>query len=411
MKTESRCRFCGTPLTDTFADLGMSPLSNSYVPPEHGRSMERFYPLHAYACRGCRLVQLEEFESPEHIFSDYLYFSSYSDSWLKHAARYTERMVERWSLGPQSHVVEIASNDGYLLQWFKERGIPVLGVEPAANVAEVARAKGISTEVAFFGEATARRLLGEGRAADLIAANNVLAHVPDINDFVEGFRVLLKPQGVITFEFPHLLQLIQHNQFDTIYHEHFSYISLLTAERVLARHGLVLFDVEELPTHGGSLRIFGRHEADVGKPVTEAVHALRRREVEAGLDGDEVYRRFADQVVETKRAVLEFLIGAKRAGKKVVGYGAPAKGNTLLNYCGVRTDMIDFTVDRSPHKQGMLLPGTHIPVKHPDAILEAKPDYLFILPWNLRDEIVEQMQAIRGWGGRFVVPIPRIEMF
>jgi 2-polyprenyl-3-methyl-5-hydroxy-6-metoxy-1,4-benzoquinol methylase len=411
MNTTTPCRFCGAPLTDTFADLGMSPLSNSYVPLSRARAMEPFYPLHAYACGGCRLVQLEEFESPEHIFSDYLYFSSFSDSWLRHAERYTESMIARFGLDASSQVVEIASNDGYLLQWFKQRGVPVLGVEPAANVAEVARGKGIPTEVAFFGEATARRLRDEGKAADLMAANNVLAHVPDINDFVEGFKVLLKPHGVVTFEFPHLLQLIQHNQFDTIYHEHFSYISLLVAERVLAKHGLVLFDVEELPTHGGSLRIFGRHAADEARAVTPAVHALRAREIEAGLDGDEVYRRFSAQVVETKRSVLEFLIQVKRAGKTVVGYGAPAKGNTLLNYCGVRGDMIDFTVDRSPHKQGLLLPGTRIPIRHPDAILEARPDYLFILPWNLRDEIVEQMQAIRGWGGQFVVPIPRIEVF
>ena len=409
--TSTNCRFCGTHLTETFTDLGMSPLANSYVRPEQAQRMEPFYPLHVYVCDSCRLVQLQEFESPEHIFSDYLYFSSFSESWLRHAETYTKAMVERFGLGAQSHVVEIASNDGYLLQYFHVRGIPVLGVEPAANVADAAIKKGVPTEVAFFGRATAERLKASGKGADLIAANNVLAHVPDINDFVKGFKTLLKPSGVITVEFPHLLQLMANNQFDTIYHEHFSYLSFLVVEKIFASHGLIMFDVEELPTHGGSLRVYARHAEDASKQVAPAVAALRQRELDAGLDGIAAYRRFAAQVVETKLAVLDFFVQAKRAGKRIVAYGAAAKGNTLLNYCGIRAEMIDFTVDRSPHKQGLLLPGTRIPIHHPDAILEAKPDYVFILPWNLKDEIVEQMAAVRSWGGQFVVPIPTIRIF
>lgn len=409
--TNTNCRFCGTHLTETFTDLGMSPLANSYVRLEHAQRMEPFYPLHVYVCDTCRLVQLQEFESPEHIFSDYLYFSSFSESWLRHAETYTNAMVERFGLGAQSHVVEIASNDGYLLQYFHARGIPVLGVEPAANVAEAAVKKGVPTEVAFFGRATAERLQADGKGADLIAANNVLAHVPDINDFVKGFKTLLKSSGVITVEFPHLLQLMINNQFDTIYHEHFSYLSFLVVEKIFASHGLIVFDVEELRTHGGSLRVYARHAEDVSKQVTPAVATVRQRELDAGLDGMTAYRRFAAQVVETKLAVLDFFVQAKRAGKRIVAYGAAAKGNTLLNYCGIRAEMIDFTVDRSPHKQGLLLPGTRIPIRHPDAILEAKPDYVFILPWNLKDEIVEQMAAVRSWGGQFVVPIPTIRIF
>lgn len=409
--TNTNCRFCGTHLTETFTDLGMSPLANSYVRLEHAQRMEPFYPLHVYVCDTCRLVQLQEFESPEHIFSDYLYFSSFSESWLRHAETYTNAMVERFGLGAQSHVVEIASNDGYLLQYFHARGIPVLGVEPAANVAEAAVKKGVPTEVAFFGRATAERLQADGKGADLIAANNVLAHVPDINDFVKGFKTLLKSSGVITVEFPHLLQLMINNQFDTIYHEHFSYLSFLVVEKIFASHGLIVFDVEELRTHGGSLRVYARHAEDVSKQVTPAVATVRQRELDAGLDGMIAYRRFAAQVVETKLAVLDFFVQAKRAGKRIVAYGAAAKGNTLLNYCGIRAEMIDFTVDRSPHKQGLLLPGTRIPIRHPDAILEAKPDYVFILPWNLKDEIVEQMAAVRSWGGQFVVPIPTIRIF
>ncbi|MEI9986557.1 MAG: class I SAM-dependent methyltransferase [Aliidongia sp.] len=407
--TVPNCRFCAAPLSESFADLGMSPLSNAFVPAERASAMEKFYPLHAYVCSACRLVQLGEFESPEEIFGDYLYFSSYSDSWLRHAEAYVQAMIARFGFGPKSQVVELASNDGYLLQYFQRAGVPVLGIEPAANVAAAAIAQGIPTEVAFFGRATAQRLRAAGRAADLITANNVLAHVPDLNDFVAGMKTLLAPGGVITVEFPHLDRLIAENQFDTIYHEHFSYFSLFTAEQVFAHHGLTVFDVEELPTHGGSLRLYIRH-AGSGATPSPAVDALRRREIAAGLAGPEPYRRFAETVADTKASILEFLIGARRAGKRVVGYGAPAKGNTLLNYCGVRSDMIEFTVDRSPHKQGMLLPGTHIPIRAPDALLAAKPDYVFILPWNLRNEIVAQMAEIRGWGGRFVVPIPRLRI-
>lgn len=408
--TPVSCRFCGSALTETFADLGMSPLANSNVRPENARDMECFYPLHAYVCSDCRLVQIEQVATPDAIFSDYLYFSSYSDSWLRHAKAYSDTMIERLGLSSQSQVIEVASNDGYLLQYFKESGVPVLGIEPAANVAKVAIEKGVNTKVVFFGAETATQLVREGFAADLVAANNVMAHVPDLNDFVRGFKNILKPTGIVTVEFPHLLTQMRENQFDTIYHEHFSYFSLLAAEKVFAHHGLVLFDVEELSTHGGSLRIYGRHAENVGLQVTEAVMRVRDKELAAGLDGPEAYKAFAAQVIDIKCQVLEFLIEAKRAGKTVVGYGAPAKGNTLLNYCGVKPDLVSFTVDRSPHKQGTLLPGTHIPVRPPDAIAEAKPDYVFILPWNLKEEIMDQMSGIREWGGKFVVAIPSLQV-
>ena len=407
---ESLCRFCAEPLTETFADLGMSPLSNAFITADHARLMEPFYPLHAYVCSSCRLVQLEEFNSPESIFSDYLYFSSFSDTWLRHASDYTSMMVARFGLGPDSQVVEIASNDGYLLQYFHKRGIPVLGIEPAANVAKIALDKGIPTEVAFFGEASASRLAGNGVRPDVIVDNNVLAHVPDLNDFVRGFKTLLKPEGVITIEFPHLARLMEFNQFDTIYHEHFSYFSLLVVDRVLASHGLRVFDVTELPTHGGSLRVFACHRDSVLHQKTENVTNLLEREAAAGLNGGEVYHRFREQVIRAKCDVLDFLVQAHRAGKRVVGYGAPAKGNTLLNYCGVGPELIEFTVDRSPHKQGLLLPGVRIPIRAPEAILHARPDYIFILPWNLRAEIMTQMSAIREWGGQFVIPIPSIQV-
>jgi 2-polyprenyl-3-methyl-5-hydroxy-6-metoxy-1,4-benzoquinol methylase len=400
------CRFCTAPLSESVVDLGMSPLSNAFVPAERAGAMEKFYPLHAYVCSTCRLVQLGEFESPAAIFGDYLYFSSYSESWLRHAEAYAQAMIARFGLDAGSQVVELASNDGYLLQYFKRAGIPVLGVEPAANVAAAAIAQGIATEIAFFGSTTAENLRAAGPPADLITANNVLAHVPALNDFVAGMKILLAPDGVATVEFPHLERLIAENQFDTIYHEHFSYFSLYTAEQVFARHGLAVVDVEELPTHGGSLRLYLRHAGRGG--ASPAVEALRQREIAAGLAGPEPYARFAETVAETKAAVLEFLIGARRAGKRVLGYGAPAKGNTLLNYCGIRGDMIGFTVDRSPHKQGMLLPGTHIPIRTPEALIAAKPDYVFILPWNLRDEVMAQLAEIRVWGGKFVVPIPRL---
>ncbi len=403
------CRLCGQPLARSFVDLGMSPLSNRFLAADQLGAMEPFYPLHAYVCDGCLLVQLEEFEAPAQIFGDYAYFSSYSESWLRHAEAYCAAMIRRFGIGPQAQVVEIASNDGYLLQYFKRAGVPVLGVEPARNVAAAAEAAGIPTRCAFFGRALAATLAGEGRRADLIVANNVLAHVPDLNDFVAGFPLLLKAEGVATFEFPHLLRLMREGQFDTIYHEHFSYFSLLTAQRALARHGLAVFDVEELPTHGGSLRVYAGHAAG-RRPVQPAVADLLATERAAGLDRIETYAAFTAQVHECKRALLEFLIDAKRAGKRVVGYGAAAKGNTLLNYCGIRGDFIDFVVDRSPHKQGRFLPGTHIPVEAPDKIRSARPDYVLILPWNLRDEIMAQIAYIRDWGGRFVLPIPRVEV-
>ncbi len=401
------CRHCGAPLSETFADLGMSPLSNAFVPPGRVRSMEPTYPLHAWVCSQCRLVQLEEFESPARIFSDYLYFSSYSESWLRHAEAYANAMVRRFGLGAGASVVEVASNDGYLLQYFQRHGCRVLGVEPAANVARVAVAKGIPSEVAFFGAETARRLRAAGHAADHMAANNVLAHVPDLDDFVGGFAVLLEPEGVATFEFPHLLRQMQENQFDTIYHEHFSYLSLHVVRRVLTARALRVFDVEHSPTHGGSLRVFACHAAAAHRQEA-AVDAALAEELAAGLEGAEAYRAFADQVVAVKAGLLRFLLDARAAGKRVAGYGAPAKGNTLLNYCGVGPELIGFTVDRSPHKQGTLLPGSRIPVRAPDALLAARPDYVLILPWNLKDEIMGQMAAVRGWGGRFVVPIPRL---
>jgi SAM-dependent methyltransferase len=388
----------------------MTPISNAFLKADELNRMEPFYPLHAYVCGTCFLVQLEEFESPQKIFGDnYAYFSSYSDSWLDHARRYTDQMIGRFSYGPKSQVIEIASNDGYLLQYFKQKGVPVLGIEPAKNVAEAAIAKGIPTLTRFFGVKTARELVAQGTRADLLLGNNVLAHVPDLNDFVAGMKVILKPDGVITMEFPHLQHLIEENQFDTIYHEHFSYLSFLVAQRVFERHGLQLFDVEEIPTHGGSLRIFGRH-AGQGSEPGERVKELIARERRLKFEDLETYRKFSGRVQETKRQLLEFLISVKRAGKRVVGYGAPAKGNTLLNYCGIRSDFLEFTVDRSPHKQGKFLPGTHVPIYAPERIDEVKPDYVLILPWNIKEEIMKQMAHIRSWGGKFVVPIPKVEV-
>lgn len=408
---QSQCRSCGITLAHTFVDLGMSPLANSYIKPEQRSRMEPFYPLHVYVCSACLLVQLEQFSSPHDIFSDYAYFSSFSDSWLAHAKRYVDMIADRFQLGRDSKVVEIASNDGYLLQNFVARGVPVLGVEPAANVAEVAKQKGVNTTVAFFGEKTARDLVADGWGADLIIGNNVLAHVPDLNDFVKGLKVLLKPTGLITMEFPHLVKLMEQNQFDTIYHEHFSYFSFLAVEKVFARHGMILFDVEELPTHGGSLRIYARHAQDSSKPIGARAQDLKAREEKAGFGRLDHYLSFGPQVEATKRKLLSFLIASKQEGKRVVGYGAPAKGNTLLNYCGVRTDLIDYTVDRSPHKQGHFLPGVHIPIHSPEKVRETRPDYLLILPWNLREEVMEQMAFIREWGGKFVVPIPEVKVY
>ena len=407
--SHTACRFCSAPVEAVFADLGMSPLANSYLPPERANSMEPFYPLRALVCGQCFLVQLEEFETPEQIFSDYAYFSSYSSSWLEHSRRYSEQMIERLGLDETSHVVEIASNDGYLLQFFHERQIPVLGIEPAANVAKVALQKGIPTLVEFFGRETASSLAGES-SADLLLGNNVLAHVPDLNDFVAGMKILLSPTGVITMEFPHLLRLMDDNQWDTIYHEHFSYFSFLTVSRVFEAHGLRLFDVEELPTHGGSLRIYGAHADDPGKPETDAARELRERERAAGYENLDTYLGYGRRVEADKRQILSFLIGLKEQGLRVVGYGAPAKGNTLLNYCGLGPDFIDYTCDLNPHKQGHFLPGSHIPIRAPEAILKDKPDVVLILPWNLKDEIVQQLSFIGEWGGRFAARTPELKL-
>jgi len=400
------CRVCKTSLRHVVADLGSSPLSNSYLEPEHLQQAEATYPLCAYFCQECLLVQLPEFEKPEDIFSDYAYFSSFSESWLAHAERYVDMMMDRFGFSSRHRVVEIASNDGYLLRFFKQRGVPVLGIEPAANVAREAQKLGIETQIEFFGTESAR-----ARQADLLLGNNVLAHTPELNDFVAGLKIALAQGGIVTMEFPHLVRMIAENQFDTIYHEHFSYFSFLAVRGVFASHGLEIFDVEEIATHGGSLRIFARHQADDSRKITDRVGELADREERLGVPGLEYYQSFAEQVCETKRKFLEFLIGAKRQGARVVGYGAPAKGNTLLNYCGVRVDFLDYTVDRSPHKQGHFLPGTRIPIHPPDRIRETKPDYLLILPWNLRQEIMDQMADVRAWGCRFVVAIPEVTVY
>lgn len=405
-----QCLFCAGPLTHTFVDLGMSPLCESYLTSEQLNQMEAFYPLHVRVCDQCFLVQLQQYVSPEHIFTEYAYFSSFSDTWLAHARDYVDMIAERLKLGKESMVIELASNDGYLLQNFVKKGIPALGVEPAANVAKVAVEKGVPTLVIFFGRQTAEKMVASGKKADLIIGNNVLAQVPDLNDFVGGISILLKPQGVATLEFPHLVKLMEQNQFDTIYHEHFSYFSLLAVEKIFAAHGMVLFDVEELPTHGGSIRIYARHINDSSKPVSARLVDLRNRELAAALNQMNTYSSFAEQVKATKRNLLEFLIQARRAGSKVAGYGAPGKGNTLLNYCGIRRDFLDFTVDRNPYKQGKFLPGTHIPIYPVEKIDEARPDYLLILPWNFKDEIIRQMARIRDWGGKFVVPIPNVQV-
>lgn len=405
-----QCRFCRTALTDTVVDLGKSPLSNSYLSVEQLRVKESFYPLHAYVCPKCFLVQLEEFESPDAIFSDYAYFSSYSDTWLKHAQTYTANMCRRFSIDSSKLAVEIASNDGYLLQYFRENGIPVLGIEPAANVADVATQKGIATIVDFFGKNLAQKLKDDGIKADLLLGNNVLAHVPDINDFVAGMKIILQEDGVITMEFPHLLKLIEERQFDTIYHEHFSYLSFDTVRNIFATHGLKVFDVDELLTHGGSLRVYACHHEFPGHTETERVSLMLAKEKEAGLMEISTYRMFAQKVKSLKFELLETLVALKKQGKSIVGYGAPAKGNTFLNYCGIRTDFMEYTVDRSPHKQGRYLPGTHIPIFSPEKIRETHPDYVLILPWNLKEEIMEQMKHIREWGGRFIVAIPTVEV-
>jgi hypothetical protein len=402
VSAERACRFCSAPLTQTFVDLGLSPLANSLLAKQDLAHQEPRYPLHAYVCGKCFLVQLEEVAAPEDIFEDYVYFSSFSDSWVAHARRYAEAMIERLGLSGESKVVEIASNDGYLLQWFQRGGIPVLGVEPARNVASAAEEKGIPTVRAFFGRETAEQLVEEHGPADLIAANNVLAHVPQLNDFVSGFPVLLSRHGIATIEFPHLLRLIEATEFDTIYHEHFSYFSLLTVERVFAAHRLQVFDVEELPTHGGSLRIYVRH--DKGDPPEHSVDLLREREHGAGLADLATYAEFEPRAREARESLLAFLGGAG----SVVGYGAAAKAVTLLNYCDVGPDLVEYVVDRSPHKQGLYLPGVRLPIRSPEHVAETRPDYLLLLAWNLRDEILEQMAHVREWGCRFVTPIPRV---
>ena len=403
----SACRLCDQRLTHTFADLGSSPLANSYLEPDELDRGEIFYPLHVYVCERCFLVQLPEVATAESIFRDYAYFSSYSDSWLEHARRYADAVADRFDLDGGSRVIEVASNDGYLLQFFQERGIDVLGIEPALNVAAFARERGIPTVSEFLGNDLGVRLAQEHGPADLVVGNNVLAHVPDLHDFVSGLRALLADGGVLTMEFPHLLRLIAERQFDTIYHEHFSYLSVLAVERLFSEHDLVLFDVDELPTHGGSLRIYAA-PVPSGRKRGPRVDELRTREEAAGLTRLETYAAFATAVREVKCELLTFLIDAARAGRSVAGYGAAAKGNTLLNYCGVRTDLLEYVVDRSPHKQGRYLPGTRIPVHAPERVRETRPDYLLVLPWNLIDEIVEQMAFIRDWGGRFVVPIPTV---
>ncbi|MGA8868153.1 MAG: class I SAM-dependent methyltransferase [Candidatus Sulfotelmatobacter sp.] len=405
------CRFCGAGLRQTFVDLGMSPLCETYPAAADLNRGEVYYPLHVYVCQSCFLVQLEQYESPENIFGDYAYFSSFSDSWLKHADTYCARMQSRFGLNEKSFVVEVASNDGYLLQYFVKRSVPVLGIEPAANVAKVAVEKGVPTLVRFFGTQLARELAAEGRCADLVLGNNVLAQVPDLNDFVEGLKVLLKPDGILTLEFPHLLRLMEHNEFDTIYHEHFSYFSMLTTVRLMEAHGLRVFDVEELASHGGSLRVYACRAESNKHGLEHNVAKVVADEKKAGLDLAEGYKNFAQQVKETKLALVDFLLSAAREGKKVAGYGAPGKSATLLHYCGIGKDLIEYTVDRSPYKQGRFLPGTHIPIYHPDRIRETRPDYVVILPWNLKNEIMQQLQFIREWGGRFVVPIPRVAVY
>jgi SAM-dependent methyltransferase len=405
------CRFCGAGLQRTFVDLGMSPLCETYPSPADLNRGEVYYPLHVYVCEECFLVQLEQYESAENIFSDYAYFSSYSDSWLKHADNYCNKMMTRIGLNGQSFVVEVASNDGYLLQYFVKRNVPVLGIEPASNVAKVAVEKGVPTLVRFFGTQLAEELAGEGRCADLVLGNNVLAQVPDLNDFVEGLKILLKPDGVLTLEFPHLLRLIQRNEFDTIYHEHFSYFSMISTVRILEAHGLKVFDVEELMSHGGSLRVYACRAESQTHDIEPKVRELIAEEQRAGLASVEGYDSFARQVKQTKLALVDFLLTAAQQGKSVAGYGAPGKSATLLHYCGIGKDLIEYTVDRSQYKQGRFLPGTHIPIYDPSRIRETKPDYVVILPWNLKDEIMEQLQFIREWGGRFVVPIPKVAVY
>jgi len=408
--TNNTCRFCNNPLNHTFVDLGMSPLANSYLDTPDDYKTEPFFPLHVFVCDRCFLVQLMQYESPDNMFGDYAYFSSFSETWLQHAKNYTEEIIQRFQYTSSNLVIEIASNDGYLLKNFKERGIPILGIEPAANVARVAEEAGVPTRVQFFGSETAQQLKNEGKEADLLLGNNVLAHVPDVSDFVKGLKILLKPDGVITMEFPHVLRMIEDNQFDTIYQEHFSYFSLYTVEKIFNQQGLDLFDAQELPTHGGSLRIFARHRENKTAPPSPRLDQLRQQEIRSGVNSLELYQRFTDKVQRTKANLLNFLNQQKRESKKIVGYGAPAKGNTLLNFCEINTNYLEYTVDRSPHKQGKLLPGTHIPIHAPEKIREDRPDFIFILPWNIKSEIIEQMSYIAEWGGQFFLAIPELEI-
>lgn len=407
----SHCRFCNYKLIETFVDLGISPLSNAFLRFEHLTNIEPRYPLHAFVCTNCLLVQLEEFETPEKIFSDYVYFSSYSDTWLNHAKNYVEMMIHTFSFDKSNQIIEIASNDGYLLQYFKMCNIPILGIEPAANIASVAEQRGIPTLVKFFSSSTAKELADSGNLADLLIGNNVLAHVPNLNDFVEGLKILLKPDGIITMEFPHLLKLIEKNQFDTIYHEHFSYFSFTVAQKVFASHGLSIFNVEEIPTHGGSLRIYACHEESTRFSIKQSVNDLIEKEKQFGIMNLSVYKNFDTKVQKIKKDLLDLITRFKREGKRIVGYGAAAKGNTLLNYCEIGTQFMDYVVDKNPHKQGLYLPGTHIPIESPCKILETKPDYVLILPWNLKDEIMDQMSAIREWEGKFIIAIPEVRIY
>ena len=408
MSSPYACRLCGATQMRTFVDLGMSPLCESYVPPDRIDDAETYYPLHVRVCESCLLVQLPAYVAAEEIFSDYAYFSSYSDSWVAHAKRYAQAMIDRLRLDSGSLVIEVASNDGYLLQHFLAGGIPVLGVEPAANVAEAARARGIQTEVEFLGPQTGQEIAQRHGRADLVAANNVFAHVPDIRGFAAGLRALVKDGGLVTLEFPHLLRLIERRQYDTIYHEHFSYLSLLTASRVLATAGLRVVDVEELSTHGGSLRVHARPQEQAGKP-TDRMAAVLDEEAAAGLHTVAGHEGFAAEVLQVKCDLVQFLVTAAKEGRSVAGYGAPGKGNTLLNHCGIRSDLLSYTVDRNPLKQGQFLPGTHIPIYAPERIAQTRPDYVLVLPWNLREEISDQLAYVRSWGGRLVFPIPKLE--
>jgi len=404
-----KCRFCRSCLQDSFIDLGTMPLANCYLRADQLNQVEAFYPLHAWVCSKCFLVQVGEVQSAEQLFRQYAYFSSYSETWLRHASEYASRMIERLGLGPQNLVIEIGSNDGYLLQYFKRHGVPVLGIEPAQNVAEVAVSKGIPTISEFFESTLATKLFASNQQADLVVLNNVLAHVPDLNGFMDALRLVLKPDGILTVEFPHLLRMIEGNQFDTIYHEHLSYFSCCTAKEIFERHGFVVFDVEEFPTHGGSLRLYVMHADQTAHSVNARVSEVCEGELSAGLWHLETYSRFPEAALEVKYSLLEFLLSAKRADKTVVGYGAPAKGNTLLNYCGIGEDLLGYTVDASPHKQQLFLPGSHIPIRHPETIRLTRPDYVLLLPWNLQREIVEELSYARQWGCRFVIPIPRVQ--